>query len=265
MKPGDAIPAAARLLAANGASGNLQQAIFTYNHSCGNAAQAARPARSGTASPEAAAPAPPTPHRSGRSGNGAPGSGTRTRTSTRNWHKQQEHGSMARRAPGWQVTSTIPALPGARTHVTTPRRAPAQTPTHARARVSPPHPRTSETGSIRVRSQSEPSWPGGRVGRPDNRRAGKRDRDRDRKVGGQREARGHEFDASHTPRIRHAGGSEIASAGRRAVISCLDLRTPVEKPNFVPSRSPLLILVPGSGRECYPALPRCPRRSGPGH
>ena len=33
MDPGDAIPAAARLLVANGAPGNLQQAIFAYNHS----------------------------------------------------------------------------------------------------------------------------------------------------------------------------------------------------------------------------------------
>jgi peptidoglycan DL-endopeptidase CwlO len=33
MDPADAIPAAARLLVANGAPGNLQQAIFTYNHS----------------------------------------------------------------------------------------------------------------------------------------------------------------------------------------------------------------------------------------
>jgi hypothetical protein len=30
MNPADAIPAAARLLAANGAPGNLQQAIFAY-------------------------------------------------------------------------------------------------------------------------------------------------------------------------------------------------------------------------------------------
>jgi cell wall-associated NlpC family hydrolase len=33
MSPDDAIPAAARLLRANGAPGNLQQAIFAYNHS----------------------------------------------------------------------------------------------------------------------------------------------------------------------------------------------------------------------------------------
>ena len=33
MNPGDAIPAAARLLVANGAPGNLQQALFAYNHS----------------------------------------------------------------------------------------------------------------------------------------------------------------------------------------------------------------------------------------
>ncbi len=33
MDPADAIPAAARLLAANGAPGNLQQAVFAYNHS----------------------------------------------------------------------------------------------------------------------------------------------------------------------------------------------------------------------------------------
>jgi peptidoglycan DL-endopeptidase CwlO len=33
MNPDDAIPAAARLLVANGAPGNLQQAIFAYNHS----------------------------------------------------------------------------------------------------------------------------------------------------------------------------------------------------------------------------------------
>jgi Transglycosylase SLT domain len=33
MNPADAIPAAARLLAANGAPGNLPQAIFAYNHS----------------------------------------------------------------------------------------------------------------------------------------------------------------------------------------------------------------------------------------
>jgi peptidoglycan DL-endopeptidase CwlO len=33
MNPADAIPAAARLLAANAAPGNLQQAIFAYNHS----------------------------------------------------------------------------------------------------------------------------------------------------------------------------------------------------------------------------------------
>ena len=33
MDPADAIPAAARLLVANGAPGNLQQAIFAYNHS----------------------------------------------------------------------------------------------------------------------------------------------------------------------------------------------------------------------------------------
>jgi len=33
MNPADAIPAAARLLAANGAPGHLQQAIFAYNHS----------------------------------------------------------------------------------------------------------------------------------------------------------------------------------------------------------------------------------------
>jgi len=33
MNPGDAIPAAARLLVASGAPGNLQQAIFAYNHS----------------------------------------------------------------------------------------------------------------------------------------------------------------------------------------------------------------------------------------
>jgi membrane-bound lytic murein transglycosylase B len=33
MDPADAIPAAARLLAANGAPGDLQQAIFAYNHS----------------------------------------------------------------------------------------------------------------------------------------------------------------------------------------------------------------------------------------
>jgi cell wall-associated NlpC family hydrolase len=33
MNPDDAIPAAARLLAANGAPGNLPQAIFAYNHS----------------------------------------------------------------------------------------------------------------------------------------------------------------------------------------------------------------------------------------
>jgi cell wall-associated NlpC family hydrolase len=33
MNPADAIPAAARLLIANGAPGNLQQAIFAYNHS----------------------------------------------------------------------------------------------------------------------------------------------------------------------------------------------------------------------------------------
>jgi len=33
MDPADAIPAAARLLVANGAPGNLQQAVFAYNHS----------------------------------------------------------------------------------------------------------------------------------------------------------------------------------------------------------------------------------------
>ena len=33
MDPADAIPAAARILAASGAPGNLQQAIFAYNHS----------------------------------------------------------------------------------------------------------------------------------------------------------------------------------------------------------------------------------------
>jgi peptidoglycan DL-endopeptidase CwlO len=33
MSPADAIPAAARLLAANGAPGHLQQALFAYNHS----------------------------------------------------------------------------------------------------------------------------------------------------------------------------------------------------------------------------------------
>jgi cell wall-associated NlpC family hydrolase len=33
MNPADAIPAAARILLANGAPGNLQQAIFAYNHS----------------------------------------------------------------------------------------------------------------------------------------------------------------------------------------------------------------------------------------
>jgi cell wall-associated NlpC family hydrolase len=33
MNPGDAIPAAARLLVASGAPDNLQQAIFAYNHS----------------------------------------------------------------------------------------------------------------------------------------------------------------------------------------------------------------------------------------
>jgi len=33
MNPDDAIPAAARLLVANGAPGNLQQAVFAYNHS----------------------------------------------------------------------------------------------------------------------------------------------------------------------------------------------------------------------------------------
>ena len=33
MDPADAIPAAARLLVANGAPGNLQQAILAYNHS----------------------------------------------------------------------------------------------------------------------------------------------------------------------------------------------------------------------------------------
>jgi len=33
MNPDDAIPAAARLLVASGAPGNLQQAIFAYNHS----------------------------------------------------------------------------------------------------------------------------------------------------------------------------------------------------------------------------------------
>ena len=33
MNPGDAIPAAARLLVASGAPGNLQQAVFAYNHS----------------------------------------------------------------------------------------------------------------------------------------------------------------------------------------------------------------------------------------
>ena len=33
MNPDDAIPAAARLLAANGAPANLQQAVFAYNHS----------------------------------------------------------------------------------------------------------------------------------------------------------------------------------------------------------------------------------------
>jgi cell wall-associated NlpC family hydrolase len=32
MNPGDAIPAAARLLVANGAPGNLQQAVLAYNH-----------------------------------------------------------------------------------------------------------------------------------------------------------------------------------------------------------------------------------------
>ena len=32
MDPADAIPAAARLLVANGAPGNLSQAIFAYNH-----------------------------------------------------------------------------------------------------------------------------------------------------------------------------------------------------------------------------------------
>src|ERR1039457_1912449 len=32
MNPADAIPAAARLLVANGAPGNLSQAIFAYNH-----------------------------------------------------------------------------------------------------------------------------------------------------------------------------------------------------------------------------------------
>jgi peptidoglycan DL-endopeptidase CwlO len=33
MDPADAIPAAARILAANGAPGNIRQAIFAYNHS----------------------------------------------------------------------------------------------------------------------------------------------------------------------------------------------------------------------------------------
>jgi cell wall-associated NlpC family hydrolase len=33
MDPADAIPAAARLLVANGAPGNIQQAVFAYNHS----------------------------------------------------------------------------------------------------------------------------------------------------------------------------------------------------------------------------------------
>ena len=33
MDPADAIPAAARLLVASGAPGNLQQAVFSYNHS----------------------------------------------------------------------------------------------------------------------------------------------------------------------------------------------------------------------------------------
>jgi cell wall-associated NlpC family hydrolase len=50
--PADAIPAAARLLAANGAPGHLQQAIFAYNHSSAYVtdvlAWAARYAASGT-------------------------------------------------------------------------------------------------------------------------------------------------------------------------------------------------------------------------
>jgi peptidoglycan DL-endopeptidase CwlO len=52
MDPADAIPAAARLLAASGAPGNLQQALFAYNHSPAYVqlilSQAARYANGGT-------------------------------------------------------------------------------------------------------------------------------------------------------------------------------------------------------------------------
>src|SRR6202035_2558032 len=55
--------------------------------------------------------------------------------------------------PPAAVTSTIPALPGARTHVTTPRRAPPPKPpvppAQARARTRKPAPTQAlETGSI---------------------------------------------------------------------------------------------------------------------
>jgi cell wall-associated NlpC family hydrolase len=59
--PADAIPAAARLLAANGAPGNLQQAIFAYNHSSAYVtdvlAQAARYAAGGAQAISAASSA----------------------------------------------------------------------------------------------------------------------------------------------------------------------------------------------------------------
>jgi cell wall-associated NlpC family hydrolase len=58
MDPADAIPAAARLLVASGAPGNLQQALFAYNHSSSYVTdvldQAARYAAGGTQSVSAA-------------------------------------------------------------------------------------------------------------------------------------------------------------------------------------------------------------------
>src|SRR5208283_3070581 len=58
MNPDDAIPAAARLLVANGAPGNLQQAVFAYNHSGSYVTdvldQAARYAADGTQAVSAA-------------------------------------------------------------------------------------------------------------------------------------------------------------------------------------------------------------------
>jgi hypothetical protein len=61
MNPADAIPAAARILVANGAPGNLQQALLAYNHSASYVTEVLNQAAAYTAGASRCSPPPAAP------------------------------------------------------------------------------------------------------------------------------------------------------------------------------------------------------------